>query len=281
MNEARSSFGSEVRAALAIARKDLRTLSRYKWSMLGLVFTPLYQGVIPAFLFGAAFAVGGRIVGLDTSIGTENLSGFIFMGGVMAGLIATTFWFIAMSLRWEMDMGTLEPTWLTPTRHDTILIGRTLYGLVIFVAGQLILFAVGIAFFDLRFSVDIVFALPAMVVAVFAMLGVAFLLAGIVLVIREANFFIDCTNFLFGIASGVSFPITFLPGLVQPLALLLPTTYAMDLLRQHAIGARPLFDPALEYLGLAVTTLLIFPLGRWAFARAERSMRIRGTLGQY
>jgi hypothetical protein len=32
---------NEVRAALAIARKDLRTLSRYKWSMFGLVFTPL------------------------------------------------------------------------------------------------------------------------------------------------------------------------------------------------------------------------------------------------
>ena len=272
---------NELRAALAIARKDLRTLSRYKWSMFGLVFTPLYQGVIPAFLFGTAFAVGGRVVGLESAIGTENLSGFIFMGGVMAGLIATTFWFIAMSLRWEMDMGTLEPTWLTPTRHDTILIGRTIYGLAVFIAGQIILFAVGLAFFDLHFSVNIVYALPAMLVAVLAMLGVAFLLAGIVLVIREANFFIDCTNFLFGVVSGVSFPITFLPGVIQPLALLLPTTYAMDLLRQQAIGARPLFDPALEYAGLALTTLLILPFGRWVFARAEHSMRVRGTLGQY
>jgi ABC-2 type transport system permease protein len=214
----------EVRAALAIARKDLRTLSRYKWSMFGMVFTPLYQGVIPAFLFGTAFAVGGRVVGLESAIGSDNLSGFIFMGGVMAGLIATTFWFMAMSLRWEMDMGTLEPTWLTPTRHETLLIGRALYGLVIFVAGQVILFAVGIAFFDLHFSADIVFALPAILVAILAMLGVAFLLAGMVLLIREANFFIDCTNFLYGVLSGVSFPITFLPGVVQPLALLLPAT---------------------------------------------------------
>jgi len=159
---------NEVRAALAIARKDLLTLSRYKWSMFGMVFTPLYQGVIPAFLFGTAFAVGGRVVGLDSAIGTDNLSGFIFMGGVMAGLISTAFWFIAMSLRWEMDMGTLEPTWLTPTSHDTILIGRMLQGLVVFVAGQVILFAVGIAFFDLRFSGDILFALPAMLIAVVA-----------------------------------------------------------------------------------------------------------------
>ena len=271
----------ELRAALAIARKDMRNLSRYKWSMFATVFIPLYQGVIPAFLFGAAFAVGGRVIGLESAIGTDNLSGFIFMGGVIAGLVATTFWSMAMSLRWEMDLGTLEPTWLTPTRHDTILIGRAIFGVAQFIVGQVILFAVGIAFFGLHFSLNVVYALPALLLAVVAMLGVAYLLAGIVLVIREANFFVDCTNFLYGIASGVSFPITFLPLVLQPLALLLPTTYAMDLLRQHALGARPLFDPALEYVGLIVTTLLVFPVGRWAFARAERTMRVRGTLGQY
>ena len=186
----------ELRAALAIARKDMRNLSRYKWSMFATVFIPLYQGVIPAFLFGAAFAVGGRVIGLESAIDTDNLSGFIFMGGVIAGLVATTFWSMAMSLRWEMDLGTLEPTWLTPTRHDTILIGRAIFGIAQFIVGQVILFAVGIAFFGLHFSLNVVYALPALVVAVVAMLGVAYLLAGIVLVIREANFFVDCTNFL-------------------------------------------------------------------------------------
>ena len=150
-------------------------------------------------------------------------------------------------------MGTLEPTWLTPTSHDTILIGRSLHGLVVFARRARSSSSRSASRSSTFTSApNILFAIPAMLVAVFAMLGVAFLLAGIVLVIREANFFIDCTNFLFGVASGVSFPITFLPGLVQPLALLLPTTYAMDLLRQHAIGARPLFDPTLEYVGLIV-----------------------------
>ena len=30
-----------------------------------------------------------------------------------------------------------------------------------------------------------------------------------------------------------------------------------------------------------VKEFLIFPFGRWVFGRAERSMRVRGTLGQY
>jgi ABC-2 type transport system permease protein len=271
----------ELRAAVAIARKDLRNLSRYRWSMFGLIFTPLYQGVIPAFLFGAAFAIGGRVTGLESSVGTDNLSGFIFLGGMISGLVAIAFWAMAMSFRNEMDMGTLEPTWLTPTRHDTLVIGRLLGGVAIFVLSQAVMLAIGVLFFDLHFDQRILLALPALAIAVLGMLGTAYLLAGLVLVIREANFFIDTTNFLYSTASGVAFPVTLLPGVFQPIAFLLPTTYAMDLMRQQAIGSRPLMDPVLEYVGLIVSTAVLFPVGRWAFARAERSMRIRGTLGQY
>lgn len=272
---------AELRAVLAIARKDMRNLSRYPWSMWSMIFNPLYQGIIPAFLFGAAFAIGGRSVGLGQSVGTENLSGFVFLGGVVSTLVAIAFWFLAMSLRNEMDMGTLEPTWLTPSRHDTLLLGRLLYGLGIFVVSQSILFVIGIAFFGLRFSADILYALPAFLISIVGMLGTAYLLAAAVFLIREANFFIDTTNFLYSTASGVMFPVTLLPGIFQPIAFLLPTTYAVDILRHQAIGARPLFDAPVEYAALLATTLLVFPLGRWAFARAERSMRVRGTLGQY
>ncbi len=274
-------LGAELRAALAIGRKDLRTLSRYPWSMWAMIFTPLYQGIIPAFLFGASFAIGGRSLGLASSVGTENLAGFVFLGGVVSALVSIAFWAMAMSLRNEMDMGTLEPTWLTPTRHDTLLLGRLVSGILVFAASQAVLFAVGVAFFGLRFRPDIVYALPAFAVSAVGMLGTAYLLAAAVLLIREANFFIDTTNFLYSTASGVLFPITLLPAVVQPVALLLPTTYATDILRQQALGARPLFDPPLEYAALLATTALVLPLGRWAFARAERAMRVRGTLGQY
>jgi ABC-2 type transport system permease protein len=271
----------ELRAAWAIGKKDLIVLSRYRIAVVSQIFTPLYQGVIPAFLFGASFAVAGHVVGLDATVGTENLAGFIFLGGVISGLVAISFWAMAMGLRNEMDAGTLEPTWLTPTRHETLVIGRALGSLVWFFLSQVVLFAIGITVFGLRFDWHIVFAIPAVLVAIVGMVGVAYLLAGIVLLIRDANFFIDCTNFLFGVASGVAFPVTLLPGLFQPIAMLLPTTYAMDLLRQQAIGARPTFDPGLEYVALLATTVILYPIGRRFFARAEHVMRVRGSLSQF
>src|SRR5438105_3720006 len=271
----------ELRAALAIAKKDIRNVSRYRFSVASSIFTPLYQGVLPGLLFGASFAVGGKVVGLDKTIGTADLAGFIFMGGVISALVATAFWAMAMSFRNEMEMGTLEPTWLTPTSRETLVIGRPLGGLFWFAFGQVVIFAVGIAFFGLRIRPETVFAIPAILIAVLAMVGVAYLIAGVVLSIRDANLFVDCTNFLFSVASGAAFPVLLLPGVLQPIAFALPTTYAMDILRQQALGTRPLFAPALEYVALIAGTLVLFPIGVWAYRRAERRIRRLGTINQY
>ena len=271
----------EIRAALAIALKDVRSFSRYRIAVASMVFTPLYQTVIPAFLFGAAFAVNGRAAGLAATLGTDDLTGFIFFGGLVGGLIAMAFWGVAFSLRMEMETGTLEPTWLTPTHHETLVIGRALASLFWFALAQVALFVFGVWVLGLRLRPDMLLALPAVLCAILAMVGIAYLLAGIVLLIREANFFVDTANFLFGTLSGIAFPVTLLPGVLQPVAFVLPTTYAIDILRVQALGARPLFDPALEYVVLIGLTLVSYPLGRWVFGRAEETMRRRGMLAQY
>jgi ABC-2 type transport system permease protein len=271
----------EFRAAVAIARKDIRNVSRYRFVVASQIFTPLYQGVLPGLLFGASFAVAGRVVGLEKTIGTDDLSGFIFLGGVVSALVATAFWAMAMSFRTEQEIGTLEPTWLTPTGKGTLVVGRALGGLFWFLFSQVAIFAVGIVFFGVHLRWEMLYAVPALILATISLVGVAHLLAAVVLMIRDANLFIDCTNFLFSTASGVAFPVSLLPGVLQPIAFLLPTTYAMDILRQHALGTPPLIDPALEYAGLVATTVIMFPLGRWAFARADHRMRVRGTIGQY
>jgi ABC-2 type transport system permease protein len=264
-----------------MARKDIRSFSRYRIAVVSMVFNPLYQFIIPAFLFGAAFAVDGRAEGLSATLGTDDLPGFIFLGGAVGGLVSIAFWGIAFSIRNEMDMGTLEPAWLAPTRHETFVIGRALASLFWFTMSQVVLFAIGMSFMGLRLRWEMLAALPAIVLAILAMVGVAHVLAAIVLLIREANFFVDTASFAFATMSGTAFPITLLPGVLQPIAFALPTTYAVDILRAQALGARPLFDPALEYAVLIALTLVSYPVGRWAFARAELAMRRRGMTAQY
>lgn len=271
----------ELRAAWAVARKELLIARRYPLQLANEVMQPLYQFLLPSLLLGLTFQVGGRAIGLEASVGTDDLAGYLFLGTVVGGLVGAAFWDMAFGLKREMDAGTLEPTWLTPTRPETTVFGRAISGLILSSIASVILVSVAVLAFGAALGGALLAALPAMVLASISMVGVGYLVASAVLVIREPNFMVDATNFVFAMLSGVAFPITVLPVFVQPISYLLPTTYAVDLLRHYALGTRPLLDPALEWLALAGFAAVAVVLGRAIFLRTEHRMRVLGTTGQH
>jgi len=272
---------ADLRAAWAIARKELLHIRRYPLQLANEVLQPIYQFLLPSLLLGATFFVAGRAIGLQASAGTDDLAGFLFLGMVVGGLVGTAFWDIAFGLKREMDAGTLEPAWLTPTRPEMQVIGRAISGGIVASGAATVLVAIGLLVFDARVAGGVVLALPALGLAGFSLVGIGYLVASAVLVIREPNFFVDSTNFIFAMLSGVSFPVTVLPLVVQPVAYLLPTTYALDLLRTYALGSRPLLPPVLEWAALVGFAVLTIWFGRWVFLRTEHRLRVRGTLGQH
>jgi ABC-2 type transport system permease protein len=242
---------------------------------------PFYQFLLPSLLLGTTFLVGGRAIGLEQVTGTGDLAGYLFLGTVVGGLVGATFWEMAFGLKREMDAGTLEPAWLTPTRPDTFVLGRAISGMLLSALSSAMLVLVGMVLFGASLSDGLLLAIPALAIASVSMIGVGYLVAAAVLLMREPNFFVDATNFLFAMVSGIAFPVLVLPVIVQPLAYVLPTTYAVDLLRVYALGTRPLVDPRLEWAALVVLAGVAIWLGRAAFARTERRMRVKGTLGQH
>ena len=101
---------------------------------------------------------------------------------------------------------------------------------------SVILVAVGALVFGANLAGGMLAGLPALVLASISMIGIGYMVASAVLMIREPNFMVDATNFIFAMLSGVAFPITVLPPVIQPICYLLPTTYAIDLLRYYALG---------------------------------------------
>ena len=79
----RDAWRMELRAAVAIARKDLRVLSRYPLEVINGVSQAFYQMVIPSVLLGTTF-LGGRAVGLEETAGTGDVAGFLVLGMAVA-----------------------------------------------------------------------------------------------------------------------------------------------------------------------------------------------------
>ena len=270
-----------VRIALAVARNDIRIHVRYPVEVVNVFIQPLYQSLIPGVLLGATFLVGGRAVGLEASAGTLDVGGFLFVGALGMGPIYAAGWFAAFTFKRDLDVGTLEPQWLAPTSPTTFVVGHAIWGFLINLAGAAVLLVAGVAVFGARLRPEVVFALPALALALIALLGFAYFIASAVLLMKEPGFLVDVATFLLAAASGAYFPLTVLPTELRIVSLALPTTYAIDLLRVFALGTRPLLPVGVEYAALVASALILLPLGRAVFLATERRLRRTGALGHY
>jgi ABC-2 type transport system permease protein len=276
-----SELRAELRAVWAIARKELQIFGRYRLNAVNQVIQPLYQTLIPGVLLGATFAIGGQAVGLEASAGTDDIVGYLFLGMLALTLASAGFWAVAFSIKLELDAGTLEPAWLTPTRRETFVIGMTLAGLVIAVATTVILVLIGIWLFGANLAPRLAVAVPILAIASVGVLGIGYLVGAIVLRMKDANFFVDAADFIFVCLSGAAFPVVVLPDLIEWLSYVLPTTHALDLMRVSALGTRPLLPLALEWTLLVVTSAALLVVGRWTWLRTEARLRRLGTLAQH
>jgi ABC-2 type transport system permease protein len=274
-------LGLEARAAWAIARKELQVFRRYRLNAVNAVLQPLYQTLIPGMLLGATFAIGGKAVGLDSSAGTTDVVGYLFLGMIALNLASVGFWAVAYTIKSELDAGTLEPTWLTPTRRETYVVGLTLSGMLVGIATTVILVLVGIWLFGAQIAPRLAIAVPVLALASVGVLGIGYIIGAIVLRMREASFFVDSTHFIFVALSGAAFPIIVLPELVRWVAYLLPTTHALDLMRVAALDTPPLLALPVEWLMLVLTSLALLVVGRRAWLATEHRLRRQGTLGQH
>jgi ABC-2 type transport system permease protein len=273
---------SEVRALAAVVGKDLRTWSRYPLGVINLVIlAPLLQFLLPSLLLGSSFAVGGQAVGLKASAGTDDLAGFLFTGAMVSSVTLGTFWGVALTLTMDRNLGTLQQLWVTPTRRDTLAAGAATSSLVLSLLAGLLLAAIGALLFGASYLATVVLALPALALAAVAMVGIGHMVAAAVLLLRRSELLIDLTSFLFAVASGALFPIAVLPGVLELVPLALPTTYALDQLRFHALGTEPLLPAAGEYAALAVCAVVYVLLGRRLFRAAERRIEVQGTVQEH
>lgn len=272
---------TEARAAWAVTRKELRVFARYRLNAVNQVFQPLYQVLIPGILLGATFAIGGEAVGLAETAGTSDIIGYLFLGMLALNLASAGFWGVAFSIRMELDAGTLEPGWLTPTRRETFIVGMAGAALLVALASTVILLLIGIWLFGAELAPRLAIALPVLAIASVGVLGIGYLVGAIVMRMREANFFVDAADFIFVALSGAAFPVLVLPEAVRWISYLLPTTHALDLMRVAALDTPPLLPLAVEWLMLAITSVALLLVGRATWLRTEHRLRVRGTLGQH
>jgi ABC-2 type transport system permease protein len=277
------SLTSELRALIAIARKEWTIFTRYPSWIIAFVIWPV---LFPVGYIFTAKALGGP-TGADLAAfralaGTEDYISFIVVGSIMWMWLNMTLWDVGLTLRNEQMRGTLESNWLCPIWRPSILIGGTLTKLVT----SVLFLAISAIEFRLAFGVRLTDGNPALLALVFLLVipiiyGIGIAFASLVLRFKEANAMVFLVRGVFMIFCGITFPIDVLPGWMRAIAAWLPLTYAIRDIRAATLTNATFADLLPDLQMLAIFAVALPALGYLLFRATERRSRRTGDLGKY
>jgi ABC-2 type transport system permease protein len=277
-NDQRSRPIARTTAALAaVFRKNALEYFRYPMNMFfGLVMPVIW--FLPVYFLIVSFAPDGQSEGLAAWVGESNFFTYLPVGLMVSYVITTIFWNMGFALKRLMDIGMLETIWSCPVPRVVYILGESLFSMVRLV--------VEIAVVILVYRYLYGFILPAAVLRsahlippfILLMYGFGIGFASLVLLVKDANTMVDTSSFLISGLTGTQNPPQVFPRFLLSVALAIPITHFVDLLRVRSLGIEPLLNPSIEmavFLGASVA----FPLlGALFFRRVERRSRILGNL---
>lgn len=269
-----------MRTLLAVARKDILLTVRYPMNLLSRILEPI-GWLIPVYFLGRAFAEGTNASGFAAWTGTGDYISFVIVGWILSAYVFAVMWGMGFSLKTEMDQGVLESNWVAPITPARLLVGRTLASVVITTVTTIAFATMAFALFDVNVVGRFLPAAAFMIPVVIGLYGFGFILAGLVLRLRDTNTLIDVTAFVLTLLSCRDYPVHVLPRAVMVVSLILPLTYGYDGVRALLIGTRPLLPLPIQVLLTTAFMVVMILVGLSALSRLERHTRLQGSLGQH
>ncbi len=266
-----------MRRLWAMLVRDVQTEISYRLAFM-LQFASVFFSV---FVFYFLSQLIGDSAANQIGTGDGGYFPYVLIGIAFSGYFGVGLNSFADTLRTAQTTGTLEALLVTPTRLPTIVVGSAAYSYLfttLRVGFYLLLgLALGVRFDGANWSA----ALVSLTLAIVAFASIGIMAAGFIMVLKRGDPITWLVANLAGLLGGVYYPVSILPAWLQPLARLLPITYALDAMRGALLDGAGWAALAPDMLALALFCVLLFPLSLLVFRFAVRQARADGSLAHY
>ena len=266
------SLGGEWQAVLAFVERQFSLCRRY----LGWEIVFLFYNIVNTLTI-ALIALGMPARGHPVD---PNYLVYLVIGALMWGFLGIIFREVSDSVSWERWEGTIEQTFMAPIQRLTHLGGictfAVLYG---FLRTLLVLGAVTLILGLDMPRANYLGALLVLATASLPFVGLGLMAAVLPLLSPEKG--VQATHILEGLlllVSGIYYPVSALPGWLQPFSVLSPATFVLQGVRLALLEGASLAE-LLPLLGrLLLMAAVLIPLGLGIFQLGESYAKHAGLL---
>ncbi len=254
----------------AIARRQSFVLRRAPQRWFDVIVWP----IVDAILFGAIGVYFGRQHGTAAASAAFLLAGIVLFHVVFQAEISLATGFLEET--WSRNLLNLMVTPLTEPEYGA---GVVLFGLVRLAIGVTVVSLVALALFSFNITTLGLALVPLVAILLVVGWSVALVVIGLILRAGQGAEILTWGFIAFLLPlSGIFYPVSALPGVLQPLAQALPTTHAFAAGRAVVTGhALPWGQVGLAALGAVVAS----GVSVWFLTRMLATFRRRGFISRH
>ncbi|MGD0450418.1 MAG: ABC transporter permease [Candidatus Bathyarchaeia archaeon] len=251
-------------------KRDMVSFSTYKTNIVILLLTAVFGALSFAYFGQSAIS---QSVAQDFH---TNLTTYLIIG-----LAFNTYLGQALTLvQKTINPWALEEVLVSPTGLTTFIVGSSIWGFIWSTAVVAVYLLIGVYFFGVVLTVNVVGTLIVIVLGVGTFIGFSMIGSGILILTKQGDpvtALITIATSLFG---NVLFPPQVLPPLLQAIAYVTPPYYFFTCIRHMLLGwTIAMILPDLEILTLMCA--IIVPLGYVIYAWCLKTARKNGTLSWF
>jgi len=268
----------EWRTFRAIFLRNFKLYTSYKAWIIATVIWPIPLLALNIYQY--------KPLGTDVDIsaalqnyGFTNFAGMIIVGTIIYLLYNRLLWGTGISIQSERWMGTIEVLFVTPTNKMTVLIASGLSSLLEASWWIVSIFFLSWAIFGVQPNITSWFSVfVSLVSTMAALVSIGVFFAGFFVLTRAADQLASGLQAPVRFFSGVAFPVSALPQMLQFFSYLLPVTYGISALRKSILSGGNFEVIWLELVLLYVMTAIFLVSGYFTLKAVERQAKKKGTL---
>ena len=261
-------FRDEIRATLGFVERNWYLTKRYFGWEVVFLFYNIVNTLTIALIATVMPGDRGRMVL------------FLVVGALLWGYLSVIFHDVSESVAWERWEGTIEYTFMAPIHRATHLFGMCLYAVIYGTVRSIVVLGAVTLFFHLNLSgANLLGALIVLIVSSVAFIGLGLMAAVFPLLSTEKG--AQATHIMEAVillVSGAYYAVAALPKWLQPLSVVSPATYALRAIRAALLDGATLGQLLPDIGILAVTGIILVPLGLIVFNVGERYAMRTGKL---
>ena len=266
-----------LRLMRAFLRRDFIQESSYRLSFL-FSFVTVFFNAFTFYFLSRTF--DNQISPSLEKYGAEYFP-FVLIGIAFNAYFSVGLTGFARAIRGAQTTGTLEAMLMSPTPLSLLVVGSALWSYAFTTFRMFVYLLLGVLL-GVRFTgANWLGALVTLLLAILAFSAIGIMSAGIIMIIKRGDPVTSLLSYFTLLLGGIYYPIDVLPNWLQPLAKLLPVTYALDSMRLALLTGADWGELQTDLLALTLFCLLLCPLSLLIFRWAVNKARADGSLTHY